>query len=355
MKRYMKKITKYCSSLFVCVLLLSQTSCDSFLDRQEDEALTLDKVWETRADSRKYWLTTMSFLPDDANDFQYTPWSGAADEVTVSMRNREYHIMTSGAWNPSNVPYERMSTYYRGIRECNIFLANIDRCTDPLLSNDEKEQWKVQTRFARCYYYFLMMRIYGPVFILHDELLDFTKSAAELERPRNTWDECVNYVIGELNSLIESPYMKSNWTSSTEKGLATKGACQAIISRLTLYSARDLFNGNTMYASVKNPDGTNLFPQNYDAAKWKTAADAAYKIIDGNLYQLYHSDDDDPYDNYYGITQEKWNSELIWTTGSKGRFIMSAHTCPTSVAGSSSWGFVGVTQQQVDAYNGKDR
>lgn len=122
----------------MCVLLLSQTSCDSFLDRQEDEALTLDKVWETRADSRKYWLTTMSFLPDDANDFQYTPWSGAADEVTVSMRNREYHIMTSGAWNPSNVPYERMSTYYRGIRECNIFLANIDRCTDPLLSNDEK-------------------------------------------------------------------------------------------------------------------------------------------------------------------------------------------------------------------------
>ena len=48
MKRYMKKITKYCSSLFVCVLLLSQTSCDSFLDRQEDEALTLDKVWASK-------------------------------------------------------------------------------------------------------------------------------------------------------------------------------------------------------------------------------------------------------------------------------------------------------------------
>ncbi len=53
-----------------------------------------------------------------------------------------------------------------------------------------------------------------------------------------------------------------------------------------------------------------------------------------DLYQSYHSDDNDLYDNYYGITQEKWNSELIWTTGSKGRFIMSADTCPTSVAGS---------------------
>lgn len=346
----MKKITTYYSALLLCIMILTHSSCDSFLDRQEDESLTLDKVWETRTDSKKYWLTTMSFLPDDANDFQYTPWSGAADEVTVAQRSREYHIMTSGAWNPSNVPYERMSTYYRGIRECNIFLANIDRCTDPQLTNDEREQWKVQTRFARSYYYFLMMRIYGPVFLLHDELLDFKKTAAELERPRNTWNECVDYVVGELNSLIDNPYMKPGWSSSTEKGLATKGACQALIARLTLYSARDLFNGNTMYASVKNPDGTNLFPQTYDAGKWKAAADAAYKIIDSGLYKLYRSTNNNPYDSYYGITQEKWNSELIWTTGFKSRWIMGAHTCPTSIAGAASWGVVGVTQQQVDAY-----
>ncbi len=49
--------------------------------------------------------------------------------------------------------------------------------------------------------------------------LIFTKSAAELERPRNTWDECVNYVIGELNSLIESPYMKSQLDFQYRKGL----------------------------------------------------------------------------------------------------------------------------------------
>lgn len=87
----------------------------------------------------------------------------------------------------------------------------------------KKEQWKVTNSFCTLLLLFSDdENLRTRIFILHDELLDFTKSAAELERPRNTWDECVNYVIGELNSLIESPYMKSNWTSSTEKGWLPK-------------------------------------------------------------------------------------------------------------------------------------
>lgn len=44
-----------------CGLLFS--SCNDFLDRQEDEKLTFDKIWESRNTIRQYWLTTMSFLP----------------------------------------------------------------------------------------------------------------------------------------------------------------------------------------------------------------------------------------------------------------------------------------------------
>ena len=61
-----------------------------------------------------------------------------------------------------------------------------------------------QTRFARAYYYFLMMRDYGPVFLLGDDLLDFTASTEELYRPRNTWDQCVNYVVSEMTQCAES-------------------------------------------------------------------------------------------------------------------------------------------------------
>ena len=44
------------------------SSCNDFLDRQEDEKLTFDKIWETRNDTRSYWLNSMSFLPDDASE-----------------------------------------------------------------------------------------------------------------------------------------------------------------------------------------------------------------------------------------------------------------------------------------------
>ncbi|MGL5771607.1 MAG: hypothetical protein ACRCX1_02340, partial [Bacteroidales bacterium] len=47
------------------------TSCESFLDKQEDEALTFDKIWTQRSTTRQYWLHTMSFLPNDADDFNY--------------------------------------------------------------------------------------------------------------------------------------------------------------------------------------------------------------------------------------------------------------------------------------------
>lgn len=339
----------------LAVCSLSLTSCEDFLERQEDEKLTFDKVWESRIDTERYWLNTMSFLPNDADDFNYSPWLGASDEASVTY-DRDTRWINFGSWNASSVPYYKMDFYYKGIRECNIFMQNVDRCSDPIVTKDELAKWKVQSRFARAYYYFLMMRIYGPVFLLGDELLDFSATTEELYRPRNTWDECVNYVVSEMEACVNDPAMLDQYPSA-EYGLATKGACQAVIARLKLYSARDLFNGNTLYSSVKNPvtpdfpelSGVNLFPQQYDANKWLEAAKAAKLLIDNPLYKLYRSDDNDPYKNYYGITQVDWNSELIWTTGYKGRYIVGSHTVPTGISG-NAFGGVGPVQQQVDAY-----
>lgn len=345
--------------LLICFVigLFSLSSCEDFLDRQEDEKLTFDKIWETRDDTRKYWLNAMSFLPNDAGDFRYTPWLGASDEGTITYDDSSYRLINFGSWNASNVPYYRMDAYYKGIRECNIFMQNVDRCSDPIVTKEELAQWKVQSRFARAYYYFLLIRIYGPVFLVGDELIDFTLSTQELYRPRNTWEECVNYVVSEMEACIKDPAMQDEYTDA-EKGLATTGACQAVIARLKLYSARDLFNGNKLYAFVKNPvmdkfpelSGVNLFPQNYDANKWLEAANAAKLLIDNPLYKLYRDGNgSDPYKNYYGITQTYWNSELIWSTGYKGRYNMGVHTVPTAVSG-TAYGGIGPTQQHVDAY-----
>ncbi len=340
--------------LLLCgVASMTLGSCEDFLDKQEDEALNFDKVWLSKEDTKRYWLNAMSFLPNDATQFNYSPWIGASDEASV-VYDRDTRWINFGSWNPSAVPYYQMGTYYNGIRECNLFLQNADRClqNDPTLLKEDLAMWKAHARFARAYYYFMMMRIYGPVFLLGDELIDFTASTESLYRPRNTWDECVDYVVSEMNACAEDAAIKSTWESDDEKGLVTKGACHAVISRLKLYSARDLFNGNTLYAALRNPDGTQLFPQTYDANKWLEAAQAAKKVMDSGLYELYKSANNNPYQNYYGITQTLWNKELIWVAGNAqngNRFTMGVHTVPTGLSG-LAYGGVGPTQQQVDAY-----
>lgn len=349
--------------LFLGTTAMLASSCDSFLDRQEDEALTFDGIWEKRSYTNQYFLNAMSYIPSDADEWRKNPWLGASDEASVTYNENSYRFLNFGTWTPSNSGWEVMGSFYNGIRACTIFLQNADRCTDPLTNANELNNWKLYTRWARAYYYFLMMRQYGPVYLLGDELVDFT--ASSFDRPRNTWEECVNYVTSEMKYCAD--HLPDTWRNDNEKGLPTKGAALAVISRLKLYSARDLFNGNTLYASVKNPvtndfpelSGVNLFPQTKDNNKWKEAAQAAKDVIDMGVYKLYTVKDEDgsinPYASWEGLVHNNWNEEIIWSSGYKSAYWMNVHVAPTGLSG-TAYGGVGPTQQQVDAYamsNGK--
>lgn len=336
---------------------LTFTSCEDFLDRQEDEKLTFEKVWENRNTTKQYWLNAMSFLPNFNGGYigDNEPYLGASDECTIAY-DRQYRYINFGSWNASTVPYYSMDKYYKGIRECNILMQNVHKCSDPLATQRDLDLYYWQARFARAYYYFLMMCDYGPIFLLGDELLDFSASTESLYRPRNTWEQCVDYVVSEMTECANSDAIQSSY-EELEYGLATKGTCQAVISRLLLYSARDLFNGNTLYRNVKNPttsefpdlSGAELFPQQYDANKWLKAAEAAKVLLDNPQYELYRAGNGNPYEDYVGITNVNWNSELIWTDRYNNRFSWGVGTVPTGVAG-TAYGAVGPTQQQVDAY-----
>lgn len=350
MKRFGYKYSVVVASL--CLFLCS--SCEDFLDRQEDEKLTFDKIWENRNTTKQYWLNAMSFLPDE--EMKSDVCIGASDEVVMGLYDA-HRLINYGTWNPNNLPKERMTFLYKGIRECNIFLQNADRCSDPLLDKNELAKWKVQTRFARAYYYFLMMKDFGPVFLLGDELLDFSASTEELYRPRNTWEQCVDYVVSEMEACIADPAMlKQTELPNNEWGVATEGTCYAVISRLTLYSARDLFNGNQLYRNMINPEcpefpeqsGQPLFPQTYDPKKWLVAAQAAHKVFGDGSYELYRAGNGNPYEDYYGVSNVNWNSELIWTDRYENRYEWAIITCPTCVG--SGWGANGPTQQMVDAF-----
>lgn len=360
MKEYLRLFRIFALSTAFCFISMS---CDSFLDRQETEQQTFDKIWEKRSSTEAYFYNVMGYLPRDAQNETGSStglmWagsiaSGATDEGDLQWGNAgAAHSITQGSWSPNSMPTSDDQWFYAGIRDANIFLANVDRCTDPLVTDVDRVRWNTCVRWARAYFYFLLMRNFGPVILIGDEIIDTSAPLAELARPRNTWDECVDYVISEMtycaNNLPDS-------YNSTYMGLPTKGAALAVISRLSLYSARPLFNGNSLYRSMVNPDGTRLFPD-FDAQKWVKAAQAARAVIDLNVYSLYRDEDkpDDPYLNYYGIFQKTWNEELIYCGGGyDGRYCLAIHCNPYLNKPTMMYGGWGPTQQQVDAYAMKD-
>ena len=350
----MKKNIIYNTVIILAAMFVggTLTSCDSFLDRQEDENLTFDKIWEQVSTTQRYFYQCMGYLPDDSwgifENSQTSHTIGASDESSMTW-SWSYQNLTFGSWNPTNLPNDNFNRYYEAIRDCNIFMSRVLTCSDPQAVQADLYLWYNCVRWARAYYYFLLMRDFGPVFLLGDETIDPNASLASLARRRNTWDECVQYVVDEMTActkVLEATYDTGHY------GLPTRGAALAVISRLKLYSARPLFNGgNNIYRGTgTNDKGEPLFPK-FNPNKWVEAAQAALDVIECDGGYSLCTIGNNAYQRYMNIMIELWNSEIIFSSGGyRSRQWYAWHTSPAGLTTGIAYGGWGPTQQQVDAY-----
>lgn len=56
----------------------------------------------------------------------------------------------------------------------------------------------------RAYYYFELLRLYGPIPLISEDPIPLDASLEELIKERNSVDECVNFIATELQSAIDS-------------------------------------------------------------------------------------------------------------------------------------------------------
>lgn len=329
----------------ILLISLFAVGCDSYLDRQPDEPKTSKNIFEKRETTFRYLANVYSWTNNETdNSGQANYFEPASDECACAFTGRGFRLMNNSTWQVSSAVYasNTYENYYKGIREASYFMANVARC--PELTPAEVTEWIAEARFLRAYYYFCLMRQYGPVILLGESTADFTDPALR-DLDRNTWDECVDYVCGELDAAASDLPLEQ---PAVWYGRATKGAALAVKARLLLYSARPLFNGNPMYASMKNVYGRNLFPTEYDPAKWQLAADAAKAVMDLNVYEIVGENANAPYDSWKKVFIERWNKELIFAV-QRTCYNWRVSTIPRAVGG-RAYGGVSVTQKLVDAF-----
>ncbi|NII83749.1 MULTISPECIES: RagB/SusD family nutrient uptake outer membrane protein [unclassified Pedobacter] len=165
----------------------------------------------------------------------------------------------TGQWGSSDLPENPWATYYGAIRRVNILLANIGNSGIP---DVKKDALRFQARGLRTIFYFELIKRWGGVPLIGDKVFVLNDN---LQLPRNTRTECVDYILAECEFLKDK--LPATLTTG-ELGRLSKGAVLALKSRLLLYEASPLYN-----------------PSN-DVSKWQAAAKAADDLIKLNGYSL---------------------------------------------------------------------
>lgn len=217
-------------------------------------------------------------------------------------------------------PYMHIWTRpWTNIRRANVFLANIDGAP---ISDGLKRQTKAEARFLRAWYYSILLKNFGGVPLLGDEVFE---PDVKFEKGRNSYEECVNYIISEIEAAandLPTEYNAQNY------GRITKGACLAVKSRVLLYAASPLFNGGSI-ATDENVKKLTAYPTS-DQQRWQRAADAAKAVIDMGLYSLYEDNTTAPGFGFNRVFQLRKNAEFILAGMQAPGKVMEGFALPKS-------------------------
>lgn len=300
----MKK--SYKSILAGILLLFGANSCSDYLDQVPSDILSLERVFETRESSMKYLSSVYTFMPDEfeqrwtasGSSSQGTSgaWIAGCDEAEYVWDFVGSQTINNGSLTPeTGFVYTYWEKWYRGIRTATLFIDNLHLCTT--LRPGDFEQWTAEARAARAIYYYYLLRTFGPIPLIKEPMSEQT-NLAELQLPRNSVEEVVEYILTELDEAMKNGLIhniKLGNPGSSDKGLGhiDQAIAKTFKIQTRMLAASHLFNGsNTYFSDLANPDGTKLFPTYTDDQKkalWAAAAKEAKEFIQtfvGNGYDL---------------------------------------------------------------------
>lgn len=294
-----KTVKKVVTSLGAVILMLSTiipSGC-KFLDIDPyiTDMFTLDTLFTKRDYVQKYLNNVYSYMVDYGGasigcaDYGRTmPWTSISDECVAGIKrlpNHPYPVWSNNELTPETLyGFDRWDNFYTGIRKANTFIIKVNECREA--TSIQRLEWTGEAIFVKAALYFELMLAWGPVPIVPDTPPTFDTQLSELMPERNTWDECSDYVEGLLRRAIE--LLPETRIDASETGKATKNAARAILSRLTLYTASPLFNGqNGEFASFKNKAGVPYLNPVKSMEKWAKAAATAQELVELKPNDLY--------------------------------------------------------------------
>lgn len=336
-----------------------------YFDAVPKDLVSTDIIFKDKTETENWLAGVYAILID--------PWSTTAGSARYfAAWTEELDLNTpSSQGNGSLGPLSQVDNWtscYQGIRLANIFMANVENSQTNLLKEPNGaalvQQYKGEARFLRAYYYWTLMKLYGPVVLVGDKV---GSPDDDYQVPRNSWSECVNYVLAEMEvakGMVPERHISlaTGADDPSQTGRINKLIVDAVRSQVTLFDASPLYNGNTDYAGFKNKDGKQLMNTSFDAARWERAATVSKEAIDHALSygkKIFTVSNADPFlaafNSYRDLFLTGWSDEGIWTRTVTAYAAWELDAAPRAANGSPNSNLT-PPQEMVDKFrmiNGK--
>ncbi|GAP73378.1 hypothetical protein SAMD00024442_82_3 [Candidatus Symbiothrix dinenymphae] len=326
------KIRKYFIGLFA---VMCMTSCD-YLDVVPDNTATVDHIFADQTAALRYLNSCYWSMPKSSH-WDYNPAIMGAMEMVwnvTAAQNSAAMNFAQGKITPTNPPFNywgaaptgdggEVRSLYAGIRDCNLFLENIETVAD--LEPDDKKRWAAEVKLIKAWEHFYLISFYGPICPLRTNM-EVNASLATVRAEREKIDDCFAYVLELIQEVIDSDALPATISArASELGRFTKSVAYALKAKVLVYWASPLFNGNTDYNNFTNRSGEPFFNQTPDPTRWEKAATAckeAVTVCGQSGIRLYQKSDyrkekamsDTTWlvQTLRSAVSERYNPELIW-------------------------------------------
>lgn len=240
----------------VCVVCVAGylASCSDKMDYNEYNIYDKDYITQNFGNVGGFMTDIYNTVDYDFGNYSSGAMQASAtDESEYSILGNGIEDFYNGAWSSTNAKSSVWTSMYKGISTCNHVIHEMQGLTfDDLKLNSDYaaqlhryENYKYESRFMRAYFYFCLVRQYGDVPLVTEQITGEEANTIS----RTSADDIFKFIINEcseIQSLIVKDYsdLGELATGTEETGRADQLAVLALKARAALYWASPLFNPN---------------------------------------------------------------------------------------------------------------
>jgi len=248
------KLKLYSIITAAAITISLQSACKKdFLDKKPFNQVTGDVAFVDLAGAEKLLAGAYGSMYNDAHiwDFMING-DVSADNAYSGGDNANINDLDLFKSISTNEIVERdWKGFYSNIKDANEVLENVPNIKDPELDKgDRRNQILGEASGLRAYYYFHLVRLWGPVPLV----LKSATNLAEMQAPKSSVDQVYAQIIKDLEFALANTR-----TTAPHKGIITKGVANALLAKVYATKPNPDWNKVNQYADATINGGYSLF------------------------------------------------------------------------------------------------